>query len=138
MELVLVLQEHYQLQIQVLDTLQQMDQIHLYWSKSSCSFWKWIRGTASVTIEDGVAIAATINNNGGNGYQVGDVVTISANAPLPSSSDPAGLSVGRNARFTLTGIGHTSQLILVMFKANLLLVLLEPLDSLIILIQKEN
>ena len=68
--------------------------------------------TADVTIEDGVAIGATINNNGGNGYQVGDVVTISANAPDPSSSDPAGLSVGRNARFTLSGIGFTSQLIL--------------------------
>ena len=68
--------------------------------------------TADVTIEDGVAIGATINNNGGNGYQVGDVVTISATAPDPSSSDPAGLSVGRNARFTLSGIGFTSQLIL--------------------------
>ena len=67
---------------------------------------------ADVTIEDGVAIGATINNAGGNGYQVGDVVTISANAPDPSSSDPAGLSVGRNARFTLPGIGFTSQLIL--------------------------
>ena len=68
--------------------------------------------TANITVRDGVAIAATISNAGGNGYQVGDVVTISANAPLPSSSDPAGLSVGRNARFTLTGIGHTSQLVL--------------------------
>ena len=68
--------------------------------------------TADVTIEDGVAIGATINNNGGNGYQVGDVVTISATAPDPSSSDPAGLSVGRNARFTLSGIGFTSQLII--------------------------
>jgi len=66
--------------------------------------------TANITIENGVAIGATINNAGGNGYQVGDVVTISANAPLPSSSDPGGLSVGRNARFTLPGIGHTSQL----------------------------
>ena len=61
---------------------------------------------------DGVVTAATINNAGGNGYQVGDVVTISANAPAPSSSDLAGLSIGRNARFTLTGIGHTSQLII--------------------------
>ena len=59
--------------------------------------------TADVTDkEDGVAIAATITSgsNGGNGYQVGDVVSISANEPLPSSSNPAGLSVGRNARFT--------------------------------------
>jgi len=68
--------------------------------------------TADVTIRDGVAIAATITGAGGNGYQVGDVVSISANEPLPSSSNTAGLSVGRNARFTLTSIGHTSQLIL--------------------------
>jgi len=67
--------------------------------------------TANVTIENGVAVAATINA-GGNGYQVGDVVTISATAPDPSSSDSAGLSVGRNARFTLTSIGQTSQLII--------------------------
>jgi len=67
--------------------------------------------TADITIEDGVAIAATITGSGGNGYQVGDVVSISANEPLPSSSNNAGLSVGRNARFTLTSIGHTSQLI---------------------------
>ena len=68
--------------------------------------------TADITIEDGVAIAATISNAGGTGYQVGDVVTINATAPLPSSSDPAGLSIGRNARFTVTSIGQTSQLIL--------------------------
>ena len=67
---------------------------------------------ANVTIEDGVAIAATITGNGGNGYQVGDVVTISAASPSPSSSDPIGLSVGTNARFTLTGIGLTSQLVI--------------------------
>ena len=68
--------------------------------------------TADITIQDGVAIAATITGNGGNGYQVGDVVTISATAPTPSSPNPAGLSVGQNARFTLNGIGHTSQLII--------------------------
>ena len=68
--------------------------------------------TADITVNDGVAIAATITGNGGNGYQVGDVVTINATAPLPSSSNPAGLSVGTNARFTLTGIGLTSQLII--------------------------
>ena len=67
---------------------------------------------ANVTVTDGVVTAATINNAGGNGYQVGDVVTISATAPAPGSSDLAGLSIGRNARFTLTGIGHTSQLII--------------------------
>ena len=70
------------------------------------------QATANITVRDGVAIAATISGAGGNGYQVGDVVSISANPPLPSSSDPAGLSVGRNARFTLAGIGHTSQLII--------------------------
>ena len=68
--------------------------------------------TADITVEDGVAIGATISNAGGNGYQVGDVVTIGAAAPAPGSSDPAGLSIGRNARFTLTSIGHTSQLII--------------------------
>jgi hypothetical protein len=58
---------------------------------------------ADVSIQDGVAIAATISGNGGNGYEVGDVVSI----------DTIGAAnVGRNARFTLTSIGHTSQLIL--------------------------
>jgi hypothetical protein len=57
---------------------------------------------ADVSIQDGVAIAATISGNGGNGYEVGDVVSI----------DTIGAAnVGRNARFTLTSIGHTSQLI---------------------------
>ena len=57
---------------------------------------------ADVSIENGVAIAATISGNGGNGYEVGDVVSIDAIGAA---------SVGRNARFTLTSIGHTSQLI---------------------------
>ena len=68
--------------------------------------------TANVTVVDGVVTAATITGAGGNGYQVGEVVSINANAPLPSSSDPAGLSAGRNARLTLNNIGPTSQLIL--------------------------
>ena len=34
--------------------------------------------TAEISIADGVAVAATITGNGGNGYQVGDVVSISA------------------------------------------------------------
>ena len=59
--------------------------------------------TADVSIADGVAVAATITGNGGNGYQVGDVVSISAIGEA---------SIGRNARFTLTSIGHTSQLLL--------------------------
>jgi hypothetical protein len=58
---------------------------------------------ANVSIENGVAIAATISGNGGVGYQVGDVVSINAIGAA---------SVGRNARFTLTSIGQTSQLIL--------------------------
>ena len=57
---------------------------------------------ANITIDDGVAIAATISNAGGNGYQVGDVVGI----------DTIGnASVGRNARFTITSIGSTNELI---------------------------
>ena len=58
---------------------------------------------ANVSIENGVAIAATISGNGGVGYQVGDVVSINTIGAA---------SVGRNSRFTLTSIGHTSQLIL--------------------------
>jgi len=70
--------------------------------------------TADVTVVDGVVTAATITpgSNGGNGYQVGEVVSISADPPLPSSSNPAGLSAGRNARLTISSIGPTSQLIL--------------------------
>ena len=57
---------------------------------------------ADITIDDGVAIAATITNAGGSGYQVGDVVGI----------DTIGnASVGRDARFTITSIGSTSELI---------------------------
>ena len=61
--------------------------------------------TADITINDGsiVASGATINNTGGAGYQVGDVVGI----------DTIGAaSVGRNARLTVSGIGHTNELIL--------------------------
>ena len=58
--------------------------------------------TADITIEDGVAIAATITS-GGNGYQVGDVVTVGTIGVA---------SVGRNVRFTIAGIGVTTQLIL--------------------------
>ena len=61
--------------------------------------------TADITVRNGsiVASGATINNNGGFGYQVGDVVGI----------DTIGAaSVGRNARLTIAGIGHTNELIL--------------------------
>ena len=58
--------------------------------------------TADITIRDGVAIAATITS-GGNGYQVGDVVTVGTIGVA---------SVGRNVRFTIAGIGVTTQLIL--------------------------
>lgn len=59
--------------------------------------------TADITIENGVAIAATISGNGGNGYKVGDVVTINT---------IGNNSIGDGAKFTLTSIGHTSQLLL--------------------------
>ena len=61
--------------------------------------------TADITIVNGsiVASGATINNAGGAGYQVGDVVGI----------DTIGAaSVGRNARLTIAGIGHTNELII--------------------------
>ena len=51
---------------------------------------------------DGVAIGATISA-GGNGYQVGDVLTVGTIGVA---------SVGRNVRFTFPGIGVTTQLIL--------------------------
>ena len=56
---------------------------------------------ADITINDGVAIAATITS-GGSGYQIGDVVGISS---IGSNS------VGRNARLSIAGIGVTSELI---------------------------
>ena len=58
--------------------------------------------TANVTIENGVATAATIAS-GGSGYQIGDVLGITT---IGSSS------VGRNARFSVVSIGMTSELIL--------------------------
>jgi hypothetical protein len=59
--------------------------------------------TANVTIQNGVAIAATITGSGGNGYQVGDVLTLGTIGVA---------SVGRNVRFTVAGIGLTTQLVL--------------------------
>ena len=80
--------------------------------------------SAEISIADGVAVAATITGNGGNGYQVGDVVSINAIGEA---------SIGRNARFTLTSIGHTSQLLLIMFRENLSLVQQELLVSLMLM-----
>ncbi len=61
--------------------------------------------TADITIRNGsiVASGATINNAGGSGYQVGDVVGITTIGAA---------SVGRNARLTIAGIGVTNELIL--------------------------
>ena len=57
---------------------------------------------ADVSIQNGVAIAATVGT-GGSGYQVGDVFTVST----------IGLSsVGQNMRLSLPGIGVTQELIL--------------------------
>lgn len=58
--------------------------------------------TANVNISNGVAIAATIVS-GGSGYQVGDVLGITT---------IGNFSVGRNARFAISGIGNTNELIL--------------------------
>ena len=52
---------------------------------------------AQVNINNGVAIAATITS-GGSGYQIGDVLGIT--------------TIGRNARFSIAGIGQTSEIIL--------------------------
>ena len=58
---------------------------------------------ADITINNGVAIAATISGAGGSGYQIGDVVGVST---IGSNS------IGRNARFSIVAIGDTSELIL--------------------------
>ncbi len=60
-------------------------------------------GKANVTIGDGVITGAVISNEGGGGYQVGDIVGI---ATLGSAA------VGRNARLSIVSIGNTSELIL--------------------------
>ena len=62
-----------------------------------------VNATANITIQNGVAIAATITGDGGNGYQIGDVLTL---------GNIGVASVGRNVRFTVAGIGLTTQLIL--------------------------
>ena len=59
---------------------------------------------ANVSIVDGLVDSASITagTNGGSGYQIGDVLGISTIGIA---------SVGRNARLTVTGIGHTGELI---------------------------
>jgi hypothetical protein len=58
--------------------------------------------TADITINDGVAIAATIVS-GGSGYRVGDVLGISSIGSI---------NVGRNARLSLPAISNINQLII--------------------------
>ena len=58
--------------------------------------------TGNITVTNGVAIAATISD-GGSGYQVGDVLSIS-NIGIAS--------LGRNMRLSISGIGVTSEIIL--------------------------
>ena len=58
--------------------------------------------TADITIDNGVAIAATISATG-NGYVAGDVLSI------PNIGT---LELGRNARFSIIGIANTNQLVL--------------------------
>ena len=58
--------------------------------------------TGDITVYNGVAIAATIFD-GGSGYQVGDVLSIS-NIGIAS--------LGRNMRLSISGIGVTSEIVL--------------------------
>ena len=60
---------------------------------------------ANVYVNNGVAAAATITN-GGTGYSVGDVLGITT---IGLSTGGSG-TVGRNARFSITGIGMTNEL----------------------------
>ena len=61
-----------------------------------------LNGTANITISNGVAVAATINN-GGSGYAVGDVLTVSQ---IGSST------IGRNLKLTVGDILGKNTLIL--------------------------
>jgi len=58
--------------------------------------------TANVTIENGIAIAATVVTSG-TGYQVGDVLGIST---------IGNTSVGRNARLSVVSIASTNEIVL--------------------------
>jgi hypothetical protein len=57
--------------------------------------------TATITINNGVAIGATITS-GGSGYQIGDVLGISSIGAV---------NVGTNARFSLSNISNLNQII---------------------------
>ena len=58
-------------------------------------------GTVNVTINSGVAVAATVSN-GGNGYSVGDLLTVSS----------IGISsVGRNLRLSVSALNGVNELI---------------------------
>lgn len=58
--------------------------------------------TANVTISNGVAVAATISN-GGTGYSIGDVLTI---------SQVGSTTLGRNLRLSVSSISGVNELIL--------------------------
>ena len=55
---------------------------------------------ASITFTNGAVTAATINNDGGTAYQVGDVLSLSST------------EVGRDLKMTVAGIGSTNTIIL--------------------------
>ena len=58
--------------------------------------------TANITISNGVAVGATINN-GGLGYKIGDVLGIGTIGSIPT---------GRNSQLSVVSIGNTNELIL--------------------------
>tara|TARA_R100000700_G_scaffold40929_1_gene58544 strand:+ start:8321 stop:15943 length:7623 start_codon:yes stop_codon:yes gene_type:complete len=67
---------------------------------------------ANVKVTNGVAVAATVSNAGGRGYVVGDVVGITTIGTGDGGSKGTQVAgVGRDARFTVQGIGATSELI---------------------------
>ena len=68
--------------------------------------------TANVTIQNGVAVAATVVNSG-TGYQVGDVLGI---ATIGNNS------VGRNARLSVVSIASTNELVLDNVQGNFVIV----------------
>ena len=61
---------------------------------------------ADIYVNNGVAAAATITS-GGTGYSVGDVLGITT---IGLSTGGSSGTVGRNARFSITGIGMTNEL----------------------------
>ena len=59
-------------------------------------------GTANITIDSGVAVAATVVN-GGNGYAVGDLLTVSS----------IGISsIGRNLRLSVSALSGVNELVI--------------------------